>query len=86
MSYVYILKGIKDNKRYIGSTINLEKRVRQHEEGHVESTKNRRPLMLFAYREFDTISEASLYEKKYKRSSGQIQRDIKNHKLKIIGA
>jgi len=42
-------------------------------------------MKLYAYREFSNISEAAIFEKKYKNSSGQIDRDIKNGKLIIIG-
>lgn len=80
---VYILISKKDGNRYIGSTINLLERIKQHEKGQVKSTKNRRPLVLYATREFDNITEAVIFEKKYKNSSGQIHRDIRKGKLII---
>ena len=46
MFFVYILKSIKDGNRYIGSTNNLKRRLKEHDDGSVESTKLRRPLKL----------------------------------------
>ncbi|MBI2005100.1 GIY-YIG nuclease family protein [Patescibacteria group bacterium] len=74
--YVYILK-VRNGNRYIGSTINLEKRVLEHMRGKVFSTKNKLPVTLMAYRFFEDVKEASLWEKKYKKSHGQLERDIK---------
>jgi len=70
MAYVYILVSQKDQNRYIGSTINLEKRIKEHNSGKVISTRNRRPLNLFAYQEFGHLIDARSAEKKYKRSLG----------------
>ena len=38
MSFVYILKN-KQGKYYIGSTIDIDKRIKQHLNGHTHSTK-----------------------------------------------
>ena len=46
MFFVYILKSQKDGKRYIGSTNNINKRVKEHNSGLVTSTKSRRPFKL----------------------------------------
>lgn len=86
MPYVYILRSLKDQKKYIGSTINLEKRLRQHKNGEVISTKYRRPLKLIGCQYFITIQEAALFEKKYKRSHGALERAIKKGLVKLNGA
>ena len=49
MYYVYVLYSLKDNKKYIGFTGNLKNRLKTHEDGKVESTRNRRPLVLIYY-------------------------------------
>ena len=49
MWYVYILASQKDGKYYVGSTDDLKRRLREHHEGHCESTRHRRPLVLEAY-------------------------------------
>jgi putative endonuclease len=49
MFYTYVLLSKKDNKLYTGYTKNLKLRFEQHNRGLVESTKNRRPLILIYY-------------------------------------
>ncbi|PIZ41212.1 hypothetical protein COY35_00850 [candidate division WWE3 bacterium CG_4_10_14_0_2_um_filter_47_8] len=48
MYYVYLLK-LKDKSIYTGSTPDLKKRLKQHQKGFVESTKNLCPLKLVWY-------------------------------------
>lgn len=86
MCYIYILKSKKDNNYYIGSTIDLQKRISEHSRGLVRSTKHRRPLVLIGCRKLDSIKKAALWERKYKRSHGQLERDIKNKKIKFLRA
>ncbi|MFC2093018.1 GIY-YIG nuclease family protein [Bacteroidota bacterium] len=45
MYYTYVLISIKDEKNYTGYSKNLKLRFKQHQDGMVESTKNRRPLV-----------------------------------------
>lgn len=49
MYYVYILKSQADGKMYTGRSDDLRKRFKEHNEGLVVSTKNRRPLKLIYY-------------------------------------
>jgi len=74
---VYILKSVKDGKQYIGSSRDIEKRLKEHNDGKVESTKFRRPMLLIAYRITDTVEAAAVQEKKYKRSLGALERAIR---------
>ena len=83
MPFVYILKSLKDGNQYIGSTVDLQSRMSNHESGCVRSTKYRRPLKLYAYREVDTLYEARMIEKKYKQSHDSLLRDIRDGKVKI---
>ena len=58
MNYTYIVK-CKDGSLYTGWTNNLEKRIRDHNEGKgAKYTKTRRPVMLAYYEEFQTKEEA----------------------------
>jgi len=84
MSYVYLLKSLKDGKQYIGSTNNLGKRFEQHNKGLVPSTKSRRPLKIVGFQKFDTIDEAALFEKKYKSSHSALERAIKNKAFTLV--
>ena len=83
-AYVYVLISKKDNKRYIGSTSNLCHRLKEHDAGDVFSTKNRRPLILYAYQKCDNLIQARLIESKYKKSRGMYDRAIKNGIIKVI--
>jgi putative endonuclease len=49
MFYTYVLISKKDGKFYVGYTQNLKVRFEQHDKGLVESTKDRRPLVLIYY-------------------------------------
>ena len=69
MYYAYILK-LKDNSYYHGSTDDVEKRVKQHEQGSILSTKNLRPLKLVFYAAFESKQKAVNFEKYLKSSSG----------------
>jgi len=46
MYALYILKSLKDKEFYIGSTNNLRRRLFEHNNGQVFSTKSRRPFEL----------------------------------------
>jgi putative endonuclease len=46
MHFVYILKSLKDQKYYIGSTSDVEARLAYHNAGHQRSTRNRIPFVL----------------------------------------
>jgi putative endonuclease len=46
MEYVYLLRSEKDKKFYTGWTNNIRKRLKEHNNGDVFSTKNRRPFQL----------------------------------------
>ncbi len=58
MFYVYILKSVKLNQLYIGSTNNLKRRFIEHNKGLVPSTKAKRPLDLIYYEAYKVESEA----------------------------
>ena len=47
--YVYILRSLKDGKFYTGYTADIERRLSEHIDGKVISTKFRRPLALVYY-------------------------------------
>ena len=47
--YTYVLRSLKDGKLYTGSTNDLQKRFKQHNDGLTFSTKGRRPFELIYY-------------------------------------
>ncbi len=67
----YILTSLKDNKHYIGLTANLDRRLAEHFQGHVKSTRNRRPLKLIYKESFNTKKEAATREKFFKSGIGR---------------
>lgn len=58
MFYMYILKSEKDKKLYFGYTNNLEKRIKEHNLGLVESTKPRIPVYLVYYEAYASKQDA----------------------------
>jgi len=64
---VYILK-CSDGSYYTGVTSDLEKRLKQHEDGAFWYcyTFDKRPIQLMFYREFDDNMEAIAFEKRVK--------------------
>ena len=71
MFFVYVLKSLKDNKRYIGMSSNLNRRLIEHNRGLVKSTRNRKPLELIYFEEFENKSDALKREKFFKTGSGR---------------
>lgn len=66
MFYVYILKSLKDDKIYIGFTNNLRKRLKEHNQLKVFSTKGRGPFDLIYYEAYKNEKDAKLREKMIK--------------------
>lgn len=63
MGYMYILK-CSDNSYYTGSTIDLEKRLLQHQNGEgANYTSKRLPVELIYYEEYSRIDKAFYREK-----------------------
>ena len=71
--YVYILLSKRDNKLYIGLTINLKKRLQEHARGDVNSTRKRRYLKLIHYEYFINKEDAEAREKFLKSGYGHSQ-------------
>lgn len=65
MAWVYILKD-KESRIYIGSTDNLDERIRQYRKGLSKSTKHFIKPRLALSQKYDTISDARKIEQKLK--------------------
>jgi putative endonuclease len=64
--YMYILL-CADGSYYTGSTINLERRLEQHQKGEgANHTRKRLPVKLLYYEEYQRIDEAFYREKQVK--------------------
>jgi putative endonuclease len=84
MSWVYILKTQKD-KYYIGSTDNLEQRIRHHSGGYTPSTKRLGFVECFFSQKYDTLKDARYIEKKLKKLKRRdyIEKIIEDGYIKI---
>jgi len=71
MFTVYVLRSKKDLKRYIGLTENLNRRLYDHANGFVKSTKDRRPLILIYKEVFTDKIEGQNREKFFKSGQGR---------------
>ena len=82
--FVYILKD-KNEKFYVGSTNDLERRMRQHRAGHTQTTRNMKISVLVFSQKFDSLEQARKIEtriKKLKRKD-YIEKIIKDGYIKI---
>jgi putative endonuclease len=66
-----VLQSIKDFKFYTGFTKDLKLRFEKHEQGKVESTKDRRPLRLVYYEACISMEDAIKREKYLKTYHGK---------------
>jgi len=69
--YVYVLRSLKDGRRYIGSTGDLTRRLFEHNNGLVKSTRYRRPLELIYHEVFDDKHSALMRERFFKTGKGR---------------
>jgi putative endonuclease len=72
MTYVvYALQSTVDKRIYVGLTKNLEKRIKEHNQGKTKSTKGFRPWLLIFQENFETRIDARKREKYYKSGVGK---------------
>ncbi len=69
--YVYVLKSDKDGNNYVGYTNNLKERLAFHNEGKVQSTKNRLPFKLIYFEGCVNQQDATKREKYLKTAWGK---------------
>ncbi|MBI5456942.1 GIY-YIG nuclease family protein [Candidatus Kaiserbacteria bacterium] len=79
MWVVYFLKSTSKRWYYVGSTNDLERRVKQHDLGRVRSTKNHCPFLLVHTLEFGSEAEARAFERRIKK-----QRLLKEQIIRTI--
>ncbi len=84
--FVYILYSKKDAKLYTGCTSNLISRIKAHDSGGVEATKNRRPLVLIYSEKYSLKSEAYARERFLKTKWGNsFKRRVKRFYVNKVG-
>jgi len=69
MYYLYVLKSFQNDKYYVGSTQDIDKRLKEHNSGKSKSTKGSIPWQIIYSEGYPTRTEArkrELYLKKRK--------------------
>ena len=69
--YTYVLRSKKDGKLYVGFTGDLKERLKAHNQGEVESTKNRRPFELIYFEGCISKELAEKRERYFKTGFGR---------------
>lgn len=77
--YIYILQ-CKDERLYTGYSSDFRKRIKNHKDGRVVSTKYRRPFELIHYEYFVSKKDAKAREIYLKSGAGceQLKQFLKN--------
>ena len=70
MFYVYIIESLISNKKYIGTTSDIDQRIRHHNSGANISTKKRGPWRLIYQETYENKKLAWLREKQIKSYKG----------------
>ena len=68
MYYVYIIKSINKPWYYVGSTNDVQKRLKEHNTGLTFSTRPHKPFEVHLIEEYETAIEARQREFKIKRN------------------
>ncbi len=79
--YDYILESLKDRSLYKGCTIDLKRRLNEHNNGLVESTRRKRPWKLIYYEACIDSKDAYNREKYFKSGWGKefIKKRLENY-------
>ena len=81
MFFVYILKSLKDDELYIGSTNNLVKRIKEHNSGRSISTQSRQPFKCIYFEGYLSEKDARKREHNLKlngRALAQLKKRLIN--------
>ncbi|GGD42469.1 hypothetical protein GCM10011514_03080 [Emticicia aquatilis] len=82
--FMYILECF-DGSYYTGSTVNLELRIQQHQNGEGSNhTRKHRPVKLVCYEEFDRIDEAFLREKQIQKWSRKKKEALTKGNIEVL--
>ncbi|SDD00105.1 GIY-YIG nuclease family protein [Niabella drilacis] len=84
--YIYVLRSLKDGDLYTGYTNNLRHRLDEHNNGKVNSTKNRIPFELIYFEGCINQQDATHREKYLKTAWGKryLKQRMKNYLMGAI--
>ena len=71
MHYVYVIKSIVHNYRYVGIAKDPQKRINQHNAGREKTTRSKRPYKVLLIECLETRAEAREREKYLKSGIGK---------------
>ena len=71
MPFLYVLESINYEKIYVGSTNDLERRLKEHNLGYCNFTKKYKPWKLLYKENFKNLLDARKREKYLKSGSGR---------------
>lgn len=71
MPYLYILLNETGTRTYTGVSQDVDRRLKQHNEGRVKSSRPYRPYRVIYSKEFSTMSEARQEEQFFKSTTGR---------------
>jgi putative endonuclease len=80
--YTYLIQSKKNGQWYIGSTVDLRKRFKEHNSNKVFSTKERGPFELIYYEAYINEQDARIREKYLKSGFGR--RYLKNRLKRFL--
>lgn len=85
MCFVYILKSLRDGRYYIGSTTNIEKRLKHHKGGFTPSTKRFGGVELVFQQKYESLKNARYIEKRLKKLKRKdyLEKIIKDGYIKL---
>ena len=83
--FVYILQSEVNSRFYVGSTMDVEKRFNEHQNGNVRFTRNIRPLQLKFFTKLDNIKKARQMEYRLKKLKSReiIERIIQEQDIRL---
>ena len=71
MFYLYILKSVKYDKTYVGSSNDVERRLKEHNSGKSKFTSRFMPWRVVFSEEYELLSEARSREEYFKSGAGR---------------
>lgn len=71
MAFVYILKSCNFDMTYTGSTVDLERRLLEHNSGKSNYTRKHVPWEIIYTEEYGNLCDARLREKYFKTCAGR---------------
>ena len=83
--YVYIIQSVNSCRYYVGSTPDVDRRLREHNSGKNRSTRNKGPWIIKFKQKYPTLKEARSIEfriKKLKRRD-YVEQIIQDKYIKI---